>query len=233
MGADFLVCSAYKFFGPHCGSLVADPALLETLRPDKLLPSTDVVPERFELGTLPYELLAGVTAAIDLIASVGSGGTRREQLVDAAARIAEHELRLRTRIEEGLVSLGDRLTLHSRAAERTSTLFLTLRDRSPLDVFEHLAKRDVLVPGRHVLRPRDLPRPRPLRRLRAPDRAGRLQRRLGRRPAARGAGGGSRLTPTRVRVAASTEPTSALAAFQRSGTVPDDEARKRVARCER
>ena len=147
MGADFLVCSAYKFFGPHCGSLVADPALLETLRPDKLLPSTDVVPERFELGTLPYELLAGVTAAIDLIASVGSGGTRRERLVDAADRIAEHELRLRTRIEEGLASLGDRLTLHSRAEERTSTLFLTVRDRSPLDVFEHLAKRDVLVPA--------------------------------------------------------------------------------------
>jgi hypothetical protein len=50
-------------------------------------------------------------------------------------------------VEEGLASLGDRLTLHSRAADRTSTLFLTLRDRSPLDVFEHLAKRDVLVPA--------------------------------------------------------------------------------------
>jgi cysteine desulfurase family protein (TIGR01976 family) len=147
MGADFLVCSAYKFFGPHCGSLVADPALLETLRPDKLLPSTDAVPERFELGTPPYELLAGVTAAVDLIASVGSGDTRRSQLASAAALIAEHELRLRTRIEEGLASLGDRLTLHSRAADRTSTHFLTLRDRSPLDVFEHLAKRDVLVPA--------------------------------------------------------------------------------------
>jgi cysteine desulfurase family protein (TIGR01976 family) len=147
MGADLLVCSPYKFFGPHCGALVADPSLLETLRPDKLVPSTDAVPERFELGTLPYELLAGVTAAIDLIASVGSGETRRERLLSAATLIAEHELRLRVRIEDGLAALGDHLTLHSRAADRTSTLFLTLRERLPVDAYEHLAKRDVLVPA--------------------------------------------------------------------------------------
>lgn len=147
MGADLLVCSPYKFFGPHCGALVADPALLETLRPDKLVPSTDAVPERFELGTLPYELLAGVSAAIDLIASVGSGETRRERLVSAAGLIADHELRLRARIEDGLAALGDHLTLHSRAADRTSTLFLTLRDRLPAEAYEHLAKRDVLVPA--------------------------------------------------------------------------------------
>lgn len=147
MGADLLVCSPYKFFGPHCGALVADPALLETLRPDKLVPSTDAVPERFELGTLPYELLAGVTAAVDLIASVGTGDSRRERLVSAAAAIAEHELRLRVRIEDGVAALGDHLTLHSRAADRTSTLFLTLRERLPVDAYEHLAKRDVLVPA--------------------------------------------------------------------------------------
>ena len=56
--------------GPHCGVLAAAPALLETLHPDKLLPSTDAVPERFELGTLPYELMAGTTAAVDFIASL-------------------------------------------------------------------------------------------------------------------------------------------------------------------
>jgi cysteine desulfurase family protein (TIGR01976 family) len=149
MGADFLVCSPYKFFGPHCGALVADPALLETLRPDKLLPSSDAVPERFELGTLPYELLAGATAAVDLIASLGTGATRRERLVSATAAIAAHELRLRVRIEEGLAAMGDpgRLTLHSRAADRTSTLFLTFRELLPVDAYEALAKRDVLVPA--------------------------------------------------------------------------------------
>jgi cysteine desulfurase family protein (TIGR01976 family) len=147
MGADLLVCSPYKFFGPHCGALVADPALLGTLRPDKLVPSTDAVPERFELGTLPYELLAGVSAAVDLIASLGSGDSRRERLVSAAGLVAEHEQRLRVRIEDGLAAMGDHLTLHSRAADRTSTLFVTLRDRLPVDAYEHLAKRDVLVPA--------------------------------------------------------------------------------------
>ncbi|MBS2940309.1 cysteine desulfurase-like protein [Nocardioides sp. J2M5] len=146
MGADLLVCSPYKFFGPHCGALVADPALLETLRPDKLVPSSDAVPERFELGTLPYELLAGVTAAVDLIASLGTGSSRRERLVSAAASIADHELRLRQRIEDGLADLTDHLTLHSRAADRTSTLFVTLRDRSPVDAHTFLAERDVMVP---------------------------------------------------------------------------------------
>ena len=96
LGADFLVCSPYKFFGPHCAALAADPALLETLRPDKLLPSTNVVPERFELGTLPYEMLAGVTAAIDVVAElVASAGSRRERLVAAHGLIRDHESRLR------------------------------------------------------------------------------------------------------------------------------------------
>ena len=186
MGADLLVCSPYKFFGPHCGALVADPELLETLRPDKLLPSSDAVPERFELGTLPYELLAGVTAAVDFIASVGSGSTRRERLVSAAASIAEHELRLRLRIEEGLAALGDHLTLHSRAADRTSTLFLTLRDRLPVDAYEAPGEARRARPGRHLLRLRDLPRAAAPRRLGPADRARGLHRRLGGRPAARG-----------------------------------------------
>ena len=148
MGADLMVCSPYKFFGPHCAALVADPALLETLRPDKLLPSSDAVPERFELGTLPYEMLAGVTAAIDFIAALApEAGSRREQLVAAYAVIARHELRLRARVEEGLVGLGERVTLHSRATDRTSTLFVTLRDRLPVDAHEFLAQRDVLVPA--------------------------------------------------------------------------------------
>lgn len=150
MGADFLVCSPYKFFGPHCAAVAADPALLETLRPDKLLPSSDVVPERFELGTLPYELLAGVTAAVDVIAGLApstSGGSRRDRLVAAHAIIHAHETRLRGRIEAGLAELGDRVTLHSRAAERTPTLFVTFRDHEAAAVSDALVSRDVLAPA--------------------------------------------------------------------------------------
>lgn len=149
LGADFFVCSPYKFMGPHCGVLAADPALLETLLPDKLLPSTDEVPERFELGTLPYEQLAGVTAAVDFIAGIAPGGgrTRRERLVNSMDAVAAHEDGLRELVEEGLASLGDAVVVHSRAARRTPTLYLTLPGRATWDAYEYLAARDVLAPA--------------------------------------------------------------------------------------
>lgn len=147
LGADFFVCSPYKFYGPHCAALAADPALLETLRFDKLLPSSNDVPERFELGTLPYEVMAGATAAVDFIAGLGRGETRRERLLAANESIDEHELRLRGRIEEGLAAFGERVTLHSVAADRTSTLFFTLADRDAGDAFRFLAERDVVAPA--------------------------------------------------------------------------------------
>src|SRR4029453_5101223 len=65
LGCDFFVCSPYKFLAPHCGVLPARPPPPETIMPDKLLPATNAGPERFEFGTLPYEALAGVTAAVD------------------------------------------------------------------------------------------------------------------------------------------------------------------------
>lgn len=147
LGADFTVCSPYKFFGPHCATLAADPALLKTLRFDKLLPSTNAVPERFELGTLPYEIMAGATAAVDFMASLGEGESRRERLHSAHGSIDEHELRLRGRIEDGLADLGERITLHSVAAERTATLFFTFADRDPAAAFRFLAERDVVAPA--------------------------------------------------------------------------------------
>ncbi|WP_404313254.1 cysteine desulfurase-like protein [Agrococcus terreus] len=152
LGADLLVLSPYKLFGPHCAALVADPALLETIRPDKLLPSTDRVPERFELGTLPYELLAGVTAAVDFVAAIADGevapdASRRERIVAAHALVHEHELRLRGRIEAGLAELGDRLTLHSVAARRTPTLFLTPHRVAADVAYRSLLERDLLVPA--------------------------------------------------------------------------------------
>jgi selenocysteine lyase/cysteine desulfurase len=144
LGADFFACSPYKFFGPHCAALAADLALLETLNPDKLRPSTNVVPERFEFGTLPYEIMAGATAAVDFIAGLApSGGSRRDRLVAAHHLIEEHELRLRRRIEEGL-AIFHRLTVHSVAADGTPTLFLTFHDKDAANVYRFLAARDIL-----------------------------------------------------------------------------------------
>lgn len=148
LGADFYVCSPYKFFGPHCAALAADPALLETLHPDKLVPSTDAVPERFELGTLPYELMAGATAAVDVIAGIApQGGSRRERLARAHTLVDAHETRLRERIEGGLADLGDAVTVHSRAADRTPTLFFTFAEHDAGAAYRFLAERDVLAPA--------------------------------------------------------------------------------------
>ncbi len=149
-GADLWVCSPYKFLGPHHGVLAAAPAVLEGLRPDKLVPSTDVVPERFELGTLPYELLAGTTAAIDFLATLAgaAGSTRRECLVDAFAALDEHESRLYGRLEDGLRRL-DGIRLHSNAARRTPTMLMTFEDHDVQDVRGHLADRGINAPAGH------------------------------------------------------------------------------------
>jgi cysteine desulfurase family protein (TIGR01976 family) len=147
LGADFFSCSPYKFLGPHCGCVVAVPALLETLRPDKLLPSTDVVPERFELGTLPYELLAGTTAAVDFLAGIGgAAGNRRDRLTAAMAAIEEHEDRLRERIEDGVRQLPG-VTVWSRAKRRTPTLLMTFAGRDAADAYRFLAERGVNAPA--------------------------------------------------------------------------------------
>ncbi|MGY1840386.1 MULTISPECIES: cysteine desulfurase-like protein [unclassified Modestobacter] len=147
LGADFFVCSPYKFLGPHCGCLVAAPALLETLHPDKLLPSTNAVPERFELGTLPYELLAGTTTAVDVLAGIaGPEGDRRSRLTAAMAAVEEHEDRLRVRIEDGVRELPG-VTLWSRAGRRTPTLLLTFAGRDAADAHRFLAERGVNAPA--------------------------------------------------------------------------------------
>lgn len=152
-GADFWVCSPYKFLGPHCGVLAADPALLETLHPDKLVPSTDAVPERFELGTLPYEQLAGVTAAVDVLAglvpSSAGQGSRRERLAASFAAAEAHEDRLRARVEEGLAELAERgaVVVHSRAADRTPTLYFSTPGRDAAAVSASLAQHRVLAPA--------------------------------------------------------------------------------------
>ncbi|TCO50526.1 cysteine desulfurase family protein (TIGR01976 family) [Kribbella antiqua] len=145
--ADFYVCSPYKFFGPHLGALTGSPELLETLRPDKLLPATDVVPERFELGTLPYELLAGTTAAVDFLASLGgTGSTRRERLMSSLQLVEEYEDDLRVDLETRLEAIPG-VTLYGHASRRTPTLLFTVDGWTPAAVAERLAAAGVNAPA--------------------------------------------------------------------------------------
>lgn len=154
-GADFWVCSPYKFLGPHMGVLAAAPALLETLHPDKLVPSTDTVPERFELGTLPYELLAGTTAAVDFLADLSASGgdpttqkSRRQRLVASFAALEQHEDGLLERLDAALRALPG-VTVHSNAMRRTPTLLFTAEGHDPQAIRAALAQVGVNAPAGH------------------------------------------------------------------------------------
>jgi cysteine desulfurase family protein (TIGR01976 family) len=145
--ADFYACSPYKFFGPHCGVLSAAPALLDGLRPDKLLPATDVVPERFEFGTLPYELLAGTTASVDFLAGLGgTGESRRERLLSSLALLELYEDKLRDDLESRLAAI-DGVTLYGHAQRRTPTLLFSVAGHDSRSVAARLAEEGVNAPA--------------------------------------------------------------------------------------
>jgi cysteine desulfurase family protein (TIGR01976 family) len=147
IGADFYACSPYKFFGPHHGVVVAAPELLERVRNDKLLPATDAVPERFELGTLPYETLAGTTAAIDYIAGLASDATdRRTRVLESMQAVEDYEDLLLGRLLEGLRGI-DGVTLHGSPERRTPTVFFSVAGREGREVYEHLATEGVNAPA--------------------------------------------------------------------------------------
>lgn len=150
IGADFYVCSPYKFLGPHIGMLAASPALLETMHPDKLRPATEQVPERFELGTLPYELLAGVTAAIDVLADLVPGDedtlTRRERIVRSMTVLEEYEDVLHERMRSGLDAIAG-VHCHGHAPLRTPTELFSVDGVAAGDVYRGLAARGVNAPA--------------------------------------------------------------------------------------
>lgn len=147
LGVDFFVCSPYKFLGPHCGVLAARPELLETLAPDKLLPSSDAVPERFELGTLPFELLAGTNASVDFIADVsGTPGSRRERLLASMSDVEDHEQKLFNQLETRLSAM-DGMTLFGHAKVRTPTLLFSIEGISSSEVSDRLAAVGVNAPA--------------------------------------------------------------------------------------
>jgi cysteine desulfurase family protein (TIGR01976 family) len=154
LGADFYATSAYKWSGPHLAALAASSGLLETVWPDKLAPSSNAVPWRFERGTLPFADLAGVTAAVDHLAALapsaaaGPGGaapaSRRERVLASMAAVEAHEAGLFARLLGGLSEL-DRVTLYGKATRRAPTAFFSVAGAAPRAVAEHLAARGVNV----------------------------------------------------------------------------------------
>jgi cysteine desulfurase family protein (TIGR01976 family) len=152
LGADFYATSAYKWSGPHIGAVIAAPELLETLHPDKLAPSPDTVPLRFETGTSPFADLAGVTAAVDHLAALdpagAADGSRRARLLASMASAEAHELELFAALREGLEKLPG-VMLFGRPARHTATAYFTVAGHTPREVAEHLAARRINVWSGH------------------------------------------------------------------------------------
>jgi selenocysteine lyase/cysteine desulfurase len=123
---------------------VGDPALLETLRPDKLLPSSDAVPDRFEHGTSNFAAYAGVTAAVDWIASHGEGATRRARVLAAMTAISSYEQEVFGRLLDGLAARDD-VTLVGAPGRRTPTLAFTVAGRTPIQVSADLGNQGIAV----------------------------------------------------------------------------------------
>jgi cysteine desulfurase family protein (TIGR01976 family) len=152
LDCDFLVCSPYKFFGPHMGTLYGKREHLERFKPYKVRPATDTSPECWETGTQVQELIAGIGAAVDYIAELGrhcdaTAKTRRESLRAAYRATHAYETGLFKRLLTGLQEIpGMRIfgiTDPKRFEERCSTLSFRLGDHHPTKIATFLGDRGI------------------------------------------------------------------------------------------
>lgn len=148
LGLDVLLCSPYKFFGPHLGFAAIRRDLAQTWPADRVRPAGEDPPaHRFEAGTQPHESLAGLAAAVDYLASLGDGPDRPGRLDDSYARIEQHESDLALRFLAGIRDVPG-LTLYGltdpgRIGERTPTFCFTLAAMSPRAISAALADEGI------------------------------------------------------------------------------------------
>jgi cysteine desulfurase family protein (TIGR01976 family) len=151
LDCDFLACSPYKFFAPHMGALYGKREHLARLRPYKVRPASDDIPDRWETGTKNHEGLAGVTAAIEYLAELGQrikpAATRRVALVQAMEAIKAYERGLSERLIAGLLAIPG-LTFYgisdpARFDMRTPTVAVRLAGRTPRELAEALGRRGI------------------------------------------------------------------------------------------
>jgi len=144
IGCDFLGCSAYKFYGPHVGLLFGRKERIEQLDLPKVLPAPDTAPERLETGTQNHEGIVGTMAAVDFLAGLGSGPTRRARLASAFSELHHRGSALLGRLWEGLAG-ERRIQLYGPppGSPRTPTLSFTVQGMSAEAVSRRLAERGV------------------------------------------------------------------------------------------
>jgi cysteine desulfurase family protein (TIGR01976 family) len=139
--ADILLCSAYKFFGPHVGIAAIRSSVFESLKVYKLDPAPTNFPDKLETGTQNHEGIAGISAAIDFIASLGQGATRREQLISAYENMETYENKLAEKIRAGLSEIP-RVTLFQAApaVKKTPTIAFQIEGVDPLEACQWIAE---------------------------------------------------------------------------------------------
>jgi cysteine desulfurase family protein (TIGR01976 family) len=146
MDCDFLGMSAYKFYGPHIGMLFGKQQLLESIDFPKLLPAPDDPPENVETGTQNQEGMVGARAAIDFLAALIAGGSRREQLEVVYEELHRRSAALARRLWEGLSEIeGVRLYGPPPTAPRTPTVSFTVAGVKSTDVARQLARRGLFL----------------------------------------------------------------------------------------
>ena len=150
LDCDFLVCSPYKFFGPHLGTLYGKQEHLQRFRPYKVRPATDAIPDCWETGTQVQELIAGIGAAVDYLAGLGrrsdsSVQTRREALRAAYGSSVAYERTLLAKLLDGLQTIPAvkvyGITDPKRFEERCSTISLRVGDHHPTEIAKFLGDR--------------------------------------------------------------------------------------------
>jgi len=147
IGCDLLVCSPYKFYGPHLGTVYVRRDLLERLDVPKVEPASDVGPERLETGTLSHEAIVGAAAAVDFLAALANdAGGRRARLVRTMAVLHERGLRQLTRLWEALGAIPG-VTVYGPppSRPRTSTISFVVAGTDSTTVARHCADRGLFV----------------------------------------------------------------------------------------
>lgn len=146
IGCDFLACSAYKFYGPHIGVLFGRRELLEKIRFPKLNPSPNYAPERAETGTQSHESIVGAAAAIDFLASIADGNSKRERLENAFSELHRRDRELLNVLWKGLAEIeGVKIYGPAPDAERTALVSFTVKDLPSENVSRELAKEAIFV----------------------------------------------------------------------------------------
>ena len=140
IGADMLFCSVYKFFGGHIGIAAIRKNVFEALDTYRLHPAPSTAPGKLETGTQSHEAIASIVPAVDFIAGLGTGSTRREHLVSGFERIERHENALAGIIRQGLTDVPG-LTLYQSEGPKTATVAFTLEGQQPGDVCRKLCDR--------------------------------------------------------------------------------------------